>query len=179
MTPLRPCPHRETIPGPDATPADLAGWAATLAAATCPQCAAPPPVEAAAPADPLPPDVAAALRWEGREGAARAQVALDAMGVGAGLLGAVAARLSEQPGTCVGWQRWWAEWRGGALCGAAATIPEILSAHMATGVHYHIAGLLAHLDAHGRTTIEMSLIGALREIGARPVREESGPWYIA
>jgi len=32
---LRPCPHRETIAGPDATPADLAEWAAELAAEVC------------------------------------------------------------------------------------------------------------------------------------------------
>ena len=35
MTPLRPCPHREIIPGPDATPADLLAWAAALEADGC------------------------------------------------------------------------------------------------------------------------------------------------
>ena len=36
------------------------------------------------------------------------------------LLPAVAARLSEQPGTGPWWRRWWAGWRGGALVAAAA-----------------------------------------------------------
>ena len=119
VMPLRPCPHRELIPGPDATLADLAEWTATLAA-PCAACVevAPLPVEPAA--DPLPPEVAAALRQEGRDGARAAQAALDAMGGGEGLLGAVAARLSEQPGTGPWWRRWWAGWRSGALLDAAA-----------------------------------------------------------
>jgi len=41
VTPLRPCPHRETIAGPLATIADVAAWAAALAAE---ECAAPLPV---------------------------------------------------------------------------------------------------------------------------------------
>ena len=83
-------------------------------AAPCTACTAPLPVEAAPPPT-LPPEVAAALRQEGRDGARAAQAALDAMGVGEGLLPAVAARLSEQPGTGPWWRRWWAGWRGGAL----------------------------------------------------------------
>jgi hypothetical protein len=95
----------------------VAQWAATLAAEECEQCAAPvaAPVEAL-PA--LPDDVAAALRQEGRAGALAAQATLDALGVGEALYGAVAARLSEQPGTGPWWRRWWAVWRGGALVGA-------------------------------------------------------------
>ena len=112
---MRPCPHREVIPGPLATPTDLATWAAELAADPCPRCAAPPPVPPL-PAEPaLPPEVAEALRWEGRTGARRAQRALDALGVGAALLPAVARRLSEQPATGPWWRRWWAGWRGGAV----------------------------------------------------------------
>jgi len=119
VTPLRPCPHRETIPGPLATPADVAQWAATLAAEECEQCSAPPlPVAVPVAAAALPDDVAAALRQEGRAGALAAQAALDALGVGEALYGAVAARLSEQPGTGPWWRRWWAVWRGGALVGA-------------------------------------------------------------
>ena len=115
---LRPCPHRECIPGPDATPADLAEWAATLAATGCAACATPPPVEPLPAADPLPPEVAAALRQEGRDGARAAQATLDAAGVPDALLPAVAARLSEQPGTGPFWRRWWAGWRGGAMVAA-------------------------------------------------------------
>ena len=110
---LSPCPHRELIHGPLASPADVAAWAAALAAEPCAACCAAAPV--APPVEALPDDVADALRQEGRAGAARAQAALDALGVGEALLGAVAARLSEQPGTCVAWRRWWAGWRRGAL----------------------------------------------------------------
>jgi len=119
-TPLRPCPHRETIAGPDATPPDLAAWAAALAAERCAACCVPVPV--APPVEPLPvlpDDVADALRQEGRAGALAAQATLDALGVGEALLGAVAKRLSEQPGTGPYWRRWWAVWRGGALLGAS------------------------------------------------------------
>ena len=119
-TPLSPCPHRELIPGPDATPDDMAEWSATMAAEAGAACAAPAPVEAAPAADPLPPEVAAALRQEGRDGARAAQATLDAAGVPDALLPAVAARLSEQPGTGPWWRRWWAGWRGGALVAAAA-----------------------------------------------------------
>ena len=115
---LSPCPHRELIHGPLASPADVAAWAAALAAEPCAACCAAAPV--APPVEALPDDVAAALRQEGRTGAARAQAALDALGVGEGLLPAVAARLSEQPGTGPWWRRWWAGWRGGALVAAAA-----------------------------------------------------------
>ena len=122
MTPLSPHPHRELLPGLDATPADVAAWAAALAAEGCAACccAAPvaPPVAAPLPA--LPDAVAAALRQEGRAGALAAQSALDALGVGESLYVAVAARLSEQPGTGPWWRRWWAGWRGGALVAAAA-----------------------------------------------------------
>ena len=117
---LSPCPHRECIPGPDATEADLAEWSADLAAEGCAACAEHSPVEAAPEADLLPPEVAAALRQEGRDGARAAMAALDAAGVPEALLPAVAAQLSEQPGTCVGWRRWWAGWRGGAMVAAMA-----------------------------------------------------------
>lgn len=120
MTPLRPCPHRETIPGPLATPADLAAWTAALAAERCAACCAPAAVAPpAAPLPALPDDVADALRQEGRAGAVAAQATLDALGVGGALYGAVAARLQEQPGTGPWWRRWWAGWRGGALVGAS------------------------------------------------------------
>ena len=93
---------------------------AALAAEGCAACATPPPVEPLPAADPLPPEVAAALRQEGRDGARAAQATLDAAGVPDALLPAVAARLSEQPGTGPFWRRWWAGWRGGALVAAAA-----------------------------------------------------------
>ena len=114
MTPLHPCPHRECIPGPLATPADLAEWAASLAAERCAACALPLPLPVE-PLPALPPEVAAALRAEGRDGARAAQAALEAAGIPAALLPAVAAQLSAQPGTCAAWRRWWAGWRGGAL----------------------------------------------------------------
>ena len=117
---LSPCPHRECIPGPDATEADLAEWSADLAAEGCAACAEHSPVEAAPEADLLPPEVAAALRQEGRDGARAAMAALDAAGVPEALLPAVAAQLSAQPGTGPWWRRWWAEWRKGALLDAAA-----------------------------------------------------------
>lgn len=113
---LRPCPHREIIPGPLATPLDLAQWAADLDAAGCPACSAAPvarPEPATLP--PLPAEVATALAQDGRQGARRAQAALDALGVGEALYGAVAARLQAQPGTGPFWRRWWAGWRDGAL----------------------------------------------------------------
>ena len=116
---MRPCPHREIIPGPDATPADLLAWAADLDAAGCAQCAAPVARPQPAPLPPLPAEVATALAAEGRQGARRAQAALDALGVGEALYGAIAARLAAQPGTCVGWRRWWAGWRSGVLLDAA------------------------------------------------------------
>lgn len=116
---LRPCPHREIIPGPDATPADLLAWAADLDAPGCAQCAAPVARPQPAPLPPLPAEVATALAAEGRQGARRAQAALDALGVGAGLHGAIAARLSAQPGTGPWWRRWWAGWRSGVLLDAA------------------------------------------------------------
>ena len=106
-------------PGPLATPADLLAWAADLDAAGCARCeAAPVARHQPATLPPLPVEVAAALAAEGRQGARRAQAALDALGVGEALYGAIAARLAAQPGTCVGWRRWWAGWREGALVGA-------------------------------------------------------------
>ena len=116
MLALRPCPHREVIPGPLATLADLAAWAAEHATTPCPACAA--PVAHAQPVaalPPLPADVALALVHEGRTGARRAQDALDALGVGAELYPAVVARLQAQPGTGPYWRKWWAKWRGGAI----------------------------------------------------------------
>ena len=119
---MRPCPHREIIPGPDATPADLLAWAADLDAPGCARCeAAPVARHQPAPLPPLPADVAAALAQDGRAGARRAQAALDALGVGAEWHGAIAARLSAQPGTGPWWRRWWAGWRCGALLDAAPT----------------------------------------------------------
>jgi hypothetical protein len=118
MNPLRPCPHREIIPGPLATPAALLAWSAALAAEGCERCAAlPAPAPASLP--PLPPDVAALLAQDGKAGARRAQQALDALGVGEELHGAIAARLAQQPGTGPWWRRWWAGWRAGALLDAA------------------------------------------------------------
>ena len=113
---LTPCPHREVIPGPLATLADLAAWAAEHAATPCPACAAPvAPAQPVAALPPLPDAVALALTHEGRAGARRAQVALDALAVGAELYPAIAARLRAQPGTGPYWRKWWAEWRGGAI----------------------------------------------------------------
>lgn len=127
-TPLSPCPHRELIHGPLASPADVAAWAAALAAAGCAACCAPVPVAPpAAPLPALPDDVAAALRQEGRAGALAAQATLDALGVGEALLGAVAARLQEQPGTGPWWRRWWAGWRGGALLDAVGASHALAS----------------------------------------------------
>lgn len=113
---LRPCPHREIIPGPLATPVDLLAWAADLDAAGCEQCAAP---AHPAPLPPLPADVAAVLAQDGCQGARRAQATLDALGVGAEWHRAIAARLAAQPGTGPWWRRWWAGWREGALLDAA------------------------------------------------------------
>lgn len=114
MIALRPCPHREILPGPLATAEDLATWAAELALTPCPACAAPPPPEPP-PLPDLPPDVAAVLRVDGRAGALRAQAYLDATGLPAELLPAVADALAHQPGTGPYWRRWWATWRGGVL----------------------------------------------------------------
>lgn len=116
---LTPCPHREVLLGSLATPADLAAWAAEQAATPCPACAAPvaPPVELA-PCLPLPPAVALALAHEGRAGARRAQITLDALSLGDDVLPAIAARLASQPGTGPYWRRWWAGWRDGALLAA-------------------------------------------------------------
>jgi hypothetical protein len=117
---VSPCPHREIIPGPDATPADLLarmgrgprrrGVRAMRLPVARPQ---------PAPLPPLPPNVAAVLAQDGRQGARRAQAALDALGVRAEWHGAIAARLSAQPGTGPWWRRWWAGWRDGVLLDAA------------------------------------------------------------
>jgi len=110
VTPLRRCPHREILLGSLATPADLAAWAAALASAPCAACSA--PVAPPAPVLPLPPAVALALAQDGRDGAKRAQAALDALGVDASLYPAIRARLASQPGTGPFWRRWWG---GGVL----------------------------------------------------------------
>ena len=99
--------------GPLATAADIAQWTADLAAEPCARCAAPPPAPRAP--LPLPADVAEALRHDGRAGAVKAQRALDAIGVPAELLPAVAETLQAQPGTGPWWRRWWSSWRGGVL----------------------------------------------------------------
>lgn len=121
MTPLRPCPHRELIPGSLATPADLAAWTAAYAAETCARCATPLLVrpEPPPPLPELPAEVLAPLLVDGRAGALAAQRALDALGVGPELLPAVADLLASRPGTGPFWRRWWAGWRDGALVAAA------------------------------------------------------------
>lgn len=120
MIPLRPCAHRETIPGSLATREDLDLWATAYAAETCQACAAPPPPPPkTAPLPELPAEVAAALLWERAEGARRAQRLLDKLRIGDDMLPAIADRLAHQPSTSPYWMRWWEAWRDGALLRAA------------------------------------------------------------
>lgn len=121
---IRPCPHRETIPGPDATAEHVARWTADYAAEICLACVsarapAPEPPPEPEPRHPaLPAEVYAALLVDGRRGALRAQRLLDTLRIGDDLLPAVADVLACQPGTSPFWKRWWATWRSGALIAA-------------------------------------------------------------
>jgi hypothetical protein len=120
-TPLRPCPHRETIPGPDATAEDLTAWTTAYATEICLACVSSQAPEPTLPPElesPLPSEARAALLIDSRRAALRAQRVLDTLGIGDELLPAVAHLLACQPGTSPYWKRWWATWRGGALIAA-------------------------------------------------------------